>query len=101
MLTDLLLATGDSLTSGTLIAGNGVPQYEPEQPPGLQNLSVILGWIAWGVTILCLAAFLICAGWLAIATLTGQEVRAAKGLVIVLIAAVIVGAASAIFAAFV
>ena len=37
-------------------------------------------------------------GWLAIATLTGQEVRAAKGLVIVLIAAVIVGAASTLFA---
>lgn len=101
MLNDLLLASGDALTSGSLLAGNGVPEYEPEQPPGLSNLSVILGWIAWGVTILCLAAFLVCAGWLAIATLTGQEIRAAKGLVIVLIAAVIVGGASAIFAVFV
>ena len=101
MLTDLLLASGDALTSGAIFADGGVPDYEPSQPPGLESLSTILGWIAWGVTILCLAAFLICAGWLAIATLTGQEVRAAKGLVIVLIAAVIVGGASAIFATFV
>lgn len=92
MITDLLPIAGDILLA--------VPEYEPEQPPGMDGLTTILGWIAWGVTILCLAAFLVCGGWLAIATLTGQEVRAAKGLIIVLIAAVIIGSASAIFAIF-
>lgn len=85
-----------------LINANGLisalPNVDPQQPPGMENLTTVLGWIAWGVSVLCLAAFLVCAGWLAIATLTGQEVRAAKGLVIVLIAAVIVGAASTLFA---
>lgn len=93
MLTDLLLAGAE--------AAPMMPNVDPQQPPGLSNLTTILGWIAWGVSVLCLAAFLVCAGWLAISTLTGQEVRAAKGLVIVLIAAVIVGGASTIFAVFV
>lgn len=91
MLADLLINAG-GLISAT-------PNLDPSQPPGMENLTKILGWIAWGVSALCLAAFLVCAGWLAIATLTGQEVRAAKGLIIVLIAAVIVGSASALFAA--
>lgn len=89
MLTDLLIAAGDV---------SAMPNVDPAEPPGLSNLTTILSWIAWGVTVLCLAAFLVCAGWLAISTLTGQEVRAAKGLIVVLIASVIIGGASAIFA---
>ena len=50
-----------------------LPNVDPQQPPGMENLTTVLGWIAWGVSVLCLAAFLVCAGWLAIATLTGQS----------------------------
>lgn len=87
---------GTTLAKLSVLADGVNP--EPEAPPGMEGLTQIINWVAWGVTALCVVAFLGCAGWLAISVFSGQEIRAGKGLIIVLIAAVLIGAASAIFA---
>ena len=86
-----------ALTTELILADIDV---NPTAPPGSEGLTTIVGWIAWSVAASCLVAFIVCAGWLAFSALSGREIQAAKGLIIAIIAAVLVGSASAIFAVF-
>lgn len=74
---------------------------EPEQIPGMGGLTTFINYTAWGVAIVCGVAFLGVIGWLAVSVFTGQEVRAGKGLVVVIIAMVLLGAAGVIVGAFI
>lgn len=80
--------------------GNGViPDTSPEAPPGMDGFLKLVKWVAWGATIICVIAFLVSAGRLAMAAFSGREIEGAKGLVIALIASVIIGSTAAIFGA--
>ncbi|MEE1652168.1 hypothetical protein V1260_15405 [Brachybacterium sp. J144] len=73
----------------------------PEPIPGMSGLTTFINYVAWGVAIVCGVAFLAVIGWLALSVFTGQEVRAGKGLVVVIVAMVLLGAAGVIVGAFI
>lgn len=75
-----------------------ITQPVPTQPPGLQGVATILGWTAWIVMAICLAAFIIAAGRIAMAYRNG-EVEGAKGAVLAIVGSILVGGATAIFQA--
>ena len=88
-------------STGTAYADGGVEfDPEPEEIPGMDGLSKLVNYTAWGVAIIGGIAFLGTIGWLAVSVFSGQEIRAGKGMIITVGALVLLGAAGAIVAAF-
>lgn len=63
---DLLAAGYSHLLAVDIPAPIGV------QPPGTEGLTTILGWIAWGVTFLCVVGVFFVAGSMAFAHRRGE-----------------------------
>ena len=63
---DLLAAGHSHLLAVDIPAPIGV------QPPGTEGLTTILGWIAWGVTFLCVVGVFFVAGSMAFAHRRGE-----------------------------
>jgi hypothetical protein len=68
-----LTFTYDLLASGysQLLAAD-IPAPTGIQPPGTEGLTTILGWIAWGVTFLCVVGVFFVAGSMAFAHRRGE-----------------------------
>jgi hypothetical protein len=65
--TTSLVASGRSrLLAADIPAPTGI------QPPGTEGLTTILGWIAWGVTFLCVVGVFFVAGSMAFAHRRGE-----------------------------
>ncbi|OYO13106.1 hypothetical protein CGZ98_06060 [Enemella evansiae] len=76
-----------------------IPDITPTEPPGLGGLITILNWIAWGVSAICLAAFLVGVAVLVFGE-HSPESRGGKKIILSLIGVVLVGSATTIFAVF-
>lgn len=66
-----------------------------EEPPGAEQLTTILRWVAWTVFGLCVAGVLLVAGKMAVSHHRGQGGEHAQGLAWVFGACVLAGSASA------
>lgn len=86
-------------TLAKIMPASALPDGSPSQPPGMQFINDIVGWGAWIVLALCVLGVIVSAGTLVWASQTGRELQNGKGIVIGLIGAVIVGAASGLVAA--
>jgi hypothetical protein len=49
-----------------------IPAPTSVQPPGTQGLTTVLGWVAWGVTFLCVVGVFLVAGKMAFAHRRGE-----------------------------
>ena len=68
-----LTATHDLLASGSRrLRAADIPAPTGIQPPGTEGLTTILGWIAWGVTFLCVVGVFFVAGSMAFAHRRGE-----------------------------
>jgi len=95
-----LVASGSELLHHAVtLAAAGPPPTKPEQPPGMENVTKVLNWIAWGVTILCVVGIFMVGGKMAISHRNGEGLEAGSGLGKVLIACILVGAASGLVGA--
>ena len=67
------LISQDLLGSGyrRLLAAD-IPAPTGIQPPGTEGLTTILGWIAWGVTFLCVVGVFLVAGKMAFSHRRGE-----------------------------
>ena len=54
------------------VLAQDIPQPTGVQPPGTEGLTTILGWIAWGVTFLCVVGVFFVAGSMAFAHRRGE-----------------------------
>lgn len=72
----------------------------PTQPPGFENITLLIDWSAWAVLIICFIAFIVAGARIAIAY-RNQEAEGMKGAVLALVGALFVGGAAAIFQALV
>lgn len=95
---NLTASSGDLLHHAAVLAADP-PTTNPQQPPGMGKVTTVLNWIAWGVTILCVAGLLMVGGKLAIAHRNGEGFEAGSGLAKVLFACLLVGAASGLVGA--
>ena len=67
------LITHDLLASGyRRLLADDIPAPTGIQPPGTEGLTTILGWIAWGVTFLCVVGVFFVAGSMAFAHRRGE-----------------------------
>lgn len=89
-----------ALSTGTAFAEGVEFDPEPEEIPGMDGLSTLINYTAWGVAIIGGVAFIATIGWLAVSVFSGQEIRAGKGMIITVSALVLLGAAGAIVGAF-
>ena len=65
--------THDLLASGhRRLQAADIPAPTAIQPPGTEGLTTILGWIAWGVTFLCVVGVFFVAGSMAFAHRRGE-----------------------------
>ena len=65
--------THDLLGSGyRRLQAADIPAPTSIQPPGTEGLTTILGWIAWGVTFLCVVGVFFVAGSMAFAHRRGE-----------------------------
>jgi hypothetical protein len=70
---NILTATHDLLaTSHSHLLAADIPAPTGVQPPGTEGLTTILGWIAWGVTFLCVVGVFFVAGSMAFAHRRGE-----------------------------
>jgi hypothetical protein len=76
--------------------GNGFAPGTGSAPPGGDKFMKIFGWVAWGVTGLCVVGILIVAGKMAVSHRRGEGGEHATGLAWVLGAAVLIGASSSL-----
>ncbi len=83
------------------LATSVLPNPTPEAPPGVDGVSTLLNWLAWGVIMLGLAGFLASAGYLAFAAFTGREVQGFKGLAISILVCILASAAGTIMLVFI
>lgn len=89
-----------TMTMQVLDAGQQILAAVPDpskgggNPPGWDKLLMVLHWVFLGVTVLCVAGFLVVGGRMAIAYRRGEGSEHAGGLGAVCVACVIVGAAS-------
>ena len=72
-MSSLATTTTSLLASGrrSLLAAD-IPAPTSIQPPGTEGLTTILGWIAWGVTFLCVVGVFFVAGSMAFAHRRGE-----------------------------
>lgn len=49
-----------------------IPAPKGVQPPGTEGLTTVLGWVAWGVTFLCVVGVFLVAGKMAFAHRRGE-----------------------------
>lgn len=80
--------------------GAAIPNISPEQPPGTDGLTKALNWLSWIIIIMGVAGFLVSAGTLAFAALTGREFNSAKGLFLSIIVCILAVSAGVILQAF-
>ncbi|GAA1377122.1 hypothetical protein ACFPK5_00260 [Streptomyces beijiangensis] len=106
MAVDLLVAAVDSAHHTVQLLGldpsalaADVPKPTSTAPPGSEKFLKVLGWVLWGVTIICVAGVLAVAGKMAMSWSRGDGAEAGKGLTMVMGACVLAGSASAIVAA--
>ena len=71
----------------------------PVTPPGVESLTTVVNWLAWGVSIACVAGVLLVAGRMALAHRRGEGMEVTGGLIAVLCAAILAGGASGFVAA--
>ena len=88
------------LETAMTVAGS-IPNISPEQPPGTEGLTTALNWLSWIVIILGVAGFLVSAGTLAFAALTGREFNSGKGLFLSIIGCILAVAVGGIMQVFV
>jgi len=69
-------------------------------PPGAAEFQTALHWVFWGVTLLCVAGVLICAGKMAVQHRHGEAGQHMGSLGMVVVACVLAGSASALVGAF-
>lgn len=62
----LFSSASDRVLAADIPAPTGV------QPPGTEGLTTVLGWIAWGVTFLCVVGVFLVAGKMAFAHRRGE-----------------------------
>lgn len=86
--------------SAISVIGGTIPNITPEQPPGTDGLTTALNWLSWIIIIIGVAGFLVSAGTLAFAALTGREFNSAKGLGLSIIVCILATAAGVILQAF-
>lgn len=70
----------------------------PTQPPGFENITLLIDWTAWAVLIVCFIMFIVNGARIAMAY-RNNETEGMKGAVLALVGALIVGGAAAIFQA--
>lgn len=87
------------MNSFTNVLTSVVPDVNPEAPPGMEGLTTVIGWVGWGVLILCVIGVLITAGMMAVANRRGEGGEHAGRLGFVLVATVLVGAAGGLVGA--
>lgn len=69
----VLTTANDRLTIGwNHLLAVDIPAPTGVQPPGTEGLTTILGWIAWGVTFLCVVGVFFVAGSMAFAHRRGE-----------------------------
>ena len=88
------------LDAAITVAGS-IPNITPEQPPGTDGLTTALNWLSWIVIILGVAGFLVSAGTLAFAALTGREFNSGKGLFLSIIVCILAVSAGVILQTFI
>lgn len=94
MKTEMILAMGN-LVAAVPDPGRG------KEPPGSEQFTTVLGWVAWVVFALCVLGVLITAGALAVQNRRGQAGEHAASLGWICAACVIAASASAIVGVFV
>src|SRR5699024_12776656 len=82
--TMLALAVTLTLFTGTALADPGGVEFDPtpEEIPGMDGMSTLINWTAWGAAIIDGIAFIATNGWLDVSEFTDQEIRECKGNVI-------------------
>lgn len=70
----ILTALTSPAVTGVLdvVLAQDIPRPTGVQPPGTEGLTTILGWIAWGVTFLCVVGVFFVAGSMAFAHRRGE-----------------------------
>ncbi|NYI72734.1 hypothetical protein GGQ54_003348 [Naumannella cuiyingiana] len=76
-----------------------IDDVNPERPPGFEQFTTIINYVAWAAIIICVLGFVVSAARLGIAYRNG-EMEGAKGLVLALVACVIIGGAAGIIEQF-
>ncbi|TWE07369.1 hypothetical protein [Rudaeicoccus suwonensis] len=71
----------------------------PVQPPGMGNLTLLIGWVAWGVCIAAVLGFLGGLVYLIFCALRGDEIQGVKPCIVCLVVAVVAGSAGTFISA--
>ena len=66
---------------------------DPVKPPGMGNLTKLIGWCAWGVTIAAVLGFLGGLVYMIICAFRGDDINGVKPSLICLVVAVVAGSA--------
>jgi len=69
----------------------------PQEPPGMGNLSKLIGWTAWGVGLIALLGFLGGLAYMISCAFRGQEIEGVKPSLISLGVAIVAGSAGLFF----
>lgn len=86
-------------TTQVVVQALPVPSFGIVMPPGFDKAGTILGWVAGGVAALLLGCWIVGVGRLARASHRGEQTEAGGHLGSILVCALLLGAASAIFTA--
>lgn len=71
----------------------------PTTPPGMENMTKLIGWFGWFAFIVAIIGIVIGAGTLGVSAMTGGELRNTKAIGLGIVGCVIIGAAGAIVGA--
>lgn len=78
-----------------------LPNIDPQQPPGTDGITTLLGWLSWIAIIAGLAGFLVSLSVLAFSAWSGREMTGVKGLVIGIVVCILAISAGTIIQVFV
>lgn len=70
---------------------------DPKQPPGMGNLTKLIGWCSWGVGLAALLGFLGGLAFMISCAFRGQEIEGVKPSLICLVVAIVAGSAGLFF----
>ena len=73
----------------------------PQLPPGMDNIAIVLNWIAWGVQVIAMGVFLVGIGLLITGAINGREQHGMKAIVIAVVGSIMLGAVGTIMRALV